>query len=338
MRKRQKLVKQMILRGRDLYLLAGLPRNTFKFVVNSLQKDDSRSPARYRGSAAPENDWAPIYSDGAIATLLKRAGETLSVDDHKFSPDDPSLPTPRRVVLLYVPAVDAERVLQAVDFFAYTAALKLQPDVPLSTPSDIGWRHHPRDALEIVTRTIDQTTHILNALKAEITDKGLCPLSLPSENFHFPTRDARLAETYRCVRRSGYLSWKDVLLPEAATFSRDDLSTKGFRSGGYRDRFFEDARGLVFPPDPYHGKSRPVPVDGSDTAKTLLLRQRYRFGVYVRDGNLHYDAQYRHPRTLKDEVMHCGMNGIVKVSGTHANIGVNDVIWTPDGSCTPDAD
>ena len=65
------------------------------------------------------------------------------------------------------------------------------------------------------------------------------------------------------------------------------------------------------------------------------MEQRYRFGVIVRDGNLHFDVQYARSRTLENESMYCATVGNVLVTGSHANVGVNDVIWTPDGKKEP---
>ena len=46
---------------------------------------------------------------------------------------------------------------------------------------------------------------------------------------------------------------------------------------------------------------------------------------------MHYDVQYELPRRLHEEPMYCAVKGEVRVTGSHANVGVNDVIWVPDG-------
>jgi hypothetical protein len=151
-----------------------------------------------------------------------------------------------------------------------------------------------------------------------------------------------MCDLYQNLRRQGFSDLKCVDLPILAAFDRKELPPQAFKSGAQIGRFFEDARGRAFPPDPYHGRLRIEEVKsgrGQDDPaaepqmkRLLLLRQRYRFGVLVRDGNLHFDVQYRKPRNLKMEAMICGSRGPVFVSASHANVGANDVIWTPDGS------
>ena len=101
----------------------------------------------------------------------------------------------------------------------------------------------------------------------------------------------------------------------------------------------------MFPPDNYHAPSRYADTSsGGDTGEIecagqssilQVLQQRYRFGVIVRDGNLHFDVQFEVPRKLSNEPMFCATMGNVVVTGSHANVGVNDVIWVPDGEKNP---
>ena len=44
---------------------------------------------------------------------------------------------------------------------------------------------------------------------------------------------------------------------------------------------------------------------------------------------------YTRPRQFQGEPMYCAAMGDVSVTDTHANVGVNDVIWTPDGRKEP---
>ena len=126
------------------------------------------------------------------------------------------------------------------------------------------------------------------------------------------------------------LRLRDTLLP--SRFNRDQLPNKAFKGQQYTDRFFQDCRGRVFPPDPYHAQSRIDSGEAAGKGLPLAMRQRYRFGVTVRDGNLHYDVQFEMPRKLQEEQMYCAVEGDVWVTGSHANVGVNDFVWVPDGN------
>ena len=133
----------------------------------------------------------------------------------------------------------------------------------------------------------------------------------------------------------------DALKPEV--FQKGQLHPKAFKSNARHARFFQDHRGRVFPPDLYHAPARELSEHLKDTetqdnpaqklpSRLRVLKQRYRFGVVARNGNLHFDVQFELPKQLQNEEMNCSVKGDVFVSGSHANVGVNDSIWVPDGS------
>ena len=119
---------------------------------------------------------------------------------------------------------------------------------------------------------------------------------------------------------------------------------KRLKGNKHSDRFFQDRRDRIFPPD-RHAQNRYAVGGENDFQSELqssvrphpirVLEQRYCFGVMVRDGNQHYDVQYASPRKLQSEPMYCAATGEVSVTASHANVGVNDVIWTPDGTKEP---
>ncbi len=251
------------------------------------------------------------------------------------------MPIPRRILLLYVPSRDDEALLQALDFICYPVKL-LAPTTAedysiYRTP--IWWRHDKLFATSIVTHAIRTAEPEINAVKAEITDKRMSPLALPARNFYFPKGDTAISEIYRVFSREkpGLDAVCRSLLP--SRFTRDELNPKAFRGGHYEDHFFQDCRGRVFPLDLHHARSR-VPEAAEKESEDKLgkvmaaLRQRYRFGVTTRE-NLHYDVQYPTPKMLVNEEMQCCFKGDVVVNGSHANTGVNDSIWIPDGTIVP---
>lgn len=302
--------------GGNLIVLLGLPRDTLAWLKRELAKDTSLRPARYVGAPASRNDWRILYNKDNIAeTLHLIANEALSF-------------TPHRIIVLYVPSRDSASLISALDFVCFLAPLIPDNNDP-SDGSAIGWRHRKSTTRDIVYRTLQQALKVTNALKAEITDRRISAFTLPSHNFYYPNSHSTISDSYHdfALHAISISDLKDTIIP--SRFTRDQLPNKAFKSQQYTSAFFQDCRGRVFPPDLYHAKSRlnETLVSGL----SLVLRQRYRFGVTVRNGNLHYDVQYELPRKLQKEPMYCAVMGDVVVTGSHANIGVNDVVWVPGG-------
>ena len=242
---------------------------------------------------------------------------------------------PNRIIVLYVPSCDSANLIPALDFVCFLAPLHPQAYDTTLDGNPIGWRHEKSMVRDVIYQTLRSALAATNTLKAEITDKRISALTLPAHNFYYPDSRSTIKSVYRKFVQCtpGTVRLKDRLSP--SRFTRDHLPGKAFKSKQHSEQFFQDSRGRVFPPDPYHAPSR---VDDKETpvnGLSLALRQRYRFGVTVRDGNLHYDMQYEYPRKLQREPMYCGEEGEVLVTGSHANIGVNDVIWAPDGKKEP---
>ena len=269
---------------------------------------------------APQGDQGSLYKKKNVAeivTLLERESQALR---------------PHRLMVLYVPSRDADALMTVVDTVCYLAPLNPErSDLPRNHDA-IGWRHDKAVVGNVVYRALQSALESTDVLKAEITDKRISAFTLPARNFYYPSARAPIMNTYRQFARKEFnvAHLKSRLVP--VRFTRDNLHNKAFKSRQYADRFFRDARGRVFPPDPYHAQNR-VDENGSlSNELSLHLRQKYRFGVTVRDGDLHYDVQYEYPRELNGELMYCTVMGKVAVTGSHANVGVNDVIWTPDGT------
>ena len=285
------------------------------------------------GVPSKVNDYAELYSSRVkrqIHDLLATSVRSGRVD---------SVFTPRRILVLYVPSKDAQSLVYEFGLACFMQPLR-ENYVSPSRRDNIDWRHDKVAVRATVYQGLQEAIDTTHTLKTEISDKRMTPFSLPARNFYFPTADSVIEATYRAYMQ-GEMSFEELrgkLLPKR--FTRAQLPAQAFKGNQGSDHFFEDARGRIFPID-NHGRNRypveeasetghePDTINNSDVRR--VLEQRYRFGVIVRDGNLHYDVQYAIPRKLQDEPMYCATMGDVWVSGSHANVGVNDVIWTPGG-------
>ena len=318
-------------------VLAGLTRDLSRWTQMVLSQDRSRGHARFASVSSNDNDFAELYPFRVIQRIDTILATNLSGNgvDSVFAP--------RRILILYVPSKDSDSLI-----FQFGLACFMQPlrdgYVAPSSGSSISWRHNKAAVPDIVRQALKEAIRSTDALKVEISDKRMSPLSLPARNFRFPAADSTIETSYRaCVK--GEMSF-DQLRSELSPkrFTREQLPTRAFKGNQGTDNYFQDASGRIFPPDnhgrvryPSDPKSEPLgeheAISSSDARR--ILEQRYRFGVIVRDGNVHYDVQYEVPRQLRDEAMYCASIGDVLVTGSHANVGVNDVIWTPGGSKVP---
>ena len=296
--------------------------------------DTSRIPAQFTGVPSKLNDYAELYTSPVKRQIHDILAKSVSSDraDSVF--------TPRRILMLYVPSKDAQSLVYEFGLACFMQPLRESYDGP-SPRNLINWRHDKVAVRAIVYQGLQEAIDTTHALKTEISDKRMSPFSLPARNFYFPTADSVIEATYRAWME-GEMSFEELrgkLSPKR--FTRAQLPARAFKGNQGSDYFFEDAKGRIFPLD-NHGRNRypdealsetghePDVTNNSDVRR--VLEQRYRFGVIVRDGNRHYDVQYAVPRRLQREPMHCADMGDVWVTGSHANVGVNDVIWTPDGS------
>ena len=288
--------------GLNTVLIAGLPREALNWVLRQLESDDTFKAASYVGAPAPSNDWGKLYRDNSI----KEIGALLEGEFRSH--------VPNRLIILYVPSWDAMALLAAVEYVCYLA--------PMTTPSHsespprgdaLCWRHDKAQVKDIVYRTLRQSLNATNALKSEITDPRISPSTLPSRNFHYPSDDVTISDTYSklVAQQLKFAHLKESLTPKR--FTREQLPQQAFKGKQYTDEFFEDFRGRVFPPDPHHGHNRESNVKSTPSFPSQELRQQYRFGVTVRNGHLHYDVQYTHGRSLTREPMYCSVVGDVWV-------------------------
>ena len=319
--------------GPDLVLLSGLPRDPLKWIIGELGKDPTIAPAKFEGVPSTKNDMPYLYPPPVIEELRNILAASVSIDGTV------SELTPRRILVLYVPSGDVDRLTDGLGLCCYMEPLV--PESAVFAPHDgIGWRHNKSLVNVIVRNALQKAILATNKLADEITHKRMSPLTLPARNFYFPTSNTTIEDTYKKFMhgKPTFEDFKESIVTNK--FTNDDLPPKAFKSGRRSDRFFQDKRDRIFPPDGHAynryaddtGSSLGVETESSvQPLPVRVLEQRYRFGVIVRDGNQHYDVQYASPRQLQKEPMHCTATGDVWVTGSHANVGVNDVIWTPDG-------
>ena len=283
-----------------------------------LERDTSQKSAKYVGAPSTQNDWGSLYKQKTIAEAVRLINRESRSG------------VPNRIIVLYVPSHDDQDLISTLHLVCFFAPMEPQSEHLPSNGNTVSWRHNKALVKETVDRTLRQALRTTNNLKAEISDKRISPLTLPAHNFYYPNQHSTISDAYRAFAQGKLASpvLKGGLLP--SRFTRTQLHGKAFKGSQYADEFFQDCRGRVFPPDIHHAQAR-EDQDTTSPMPSAALRQRYRFGVTVRNGNLHYDVQYELPRTLRDEPMYCSVDGDVWVTGSHANVGINDFIWVPDG-------
>lgn len=337
--KKQTVVGQR--QGTDLVVLTGLPKEPLAYILKTLSDETSWKDLSFEGTPSIDNDWMDLYRQSTLASIEEIIRASISKNSSS------SKPTPRRILILYVPSGDAQVLIARFGIACY-----LEPLVPTKTRpslrSRIAWRHEVKESLDIILGALKRASTTTRLLQEMITDNNRSALALPPRNYYFPDRESLIYETYLSIAR-GKMSFES--LNNALTtkrFTKDHLPTRALKGDHHRDRFFQDLRGRVFPPDIFHAPTRSEEfqeshnetitgsVDGDVRSRFMqVLHQRYRFGVVVRNGNLHYDVQYEIPKRLYNEPMYCADAGNVMVTGSHANVGVNDVIWVPDGEKKP---
>ena len=302
-----------------MVLLMGFSKDMVEWIKSKLYADTSKKPARYVGAPSSPSDRKNLYKQGTIAEAVQLVWQEVNVR------------RPYRILVLYVPCRNDQALMTSLGVVCFLTQLTPYVDKATSFDGSMSWRHDKATALKAVHRALDNAWRKTNSLKAEITDKRISALGLPARNFYFPDRDSTIHSAYREIAQGTIAvdSLRSALRP--TRFNRTKLPNKAFKGQQHTDTFFQDCRGRVFPPDPYHGQRRIHSDEAVGEELPLAVQQIYRFGVTVRDGNLHYDVQYEMPRQLNREPMHCAVDGEVRITGTHANVGVNDFVWVPGG-------
>lgn len=303
----------------DLFLLAGLPNPLHSRIEEFLQ-NVAGSNAKVIAIPSPSYD-GKLYRERTVQTLLM-ASAHFAIRRLKNRSEDQAA-RPRRIVLFYVPAEDAERLLRAFDFFVFPVSL---PDLATFDEQGRQRRHHRgvcesaiRKGMEVYNRDLVQL------LQQRIESrKSYEPLLLPPANFHL--NDQRLRQAF-CELTRGTREWANAMPGTVSPQTFDHEMLPNFLDPNERQLIFRDTRNVVFPcarPREFHG----VPEIDSDAELAVLrelLRTIYRFGISLPQG-FHHDAQFEGGRHFNQTRFDCSREGQLLVTASHVNIYPNDYV------------
>ena len=301
-----------------MIILAGLPPATHGRAIEIVKR--LRPSASALGIPSPTSDHG-LYSRRLVDSLLN--GVTgFAIRRRTRGPQTPV--APRSIILLYVPASDQERLLQALDFTVLP-----EPMTALAIRDTDGkqLRHsseRTEEAIAAALRAQSRARASLALVKERISrlsDREA--ILLPPRNFI--SEDGPLASKFVELRR-GVREWSDrfpdLVLQELTHDKMSRIPKDQTR------RAFVDRRSLAFlvaHPTAYDGAVRQIEEDASSPEQLSVLRSLYRFGVPLPSG-FHHDAQLNDGSKLDSLVMECADLGPVLVSGKHANVYPNDFI------------
>jgi hypothetical protein len=305
-----------------LILLAGLPNPVHARGILVLQEILG---ANAKVIAAPSgvNDGA-LYSQRTIEELLRGAAG-FAIRRLKTGAGNLS-PTPKHIILFYVPAADDEQLLAAMDFFVFPVPLRELATYDLNGLQKRHVNAALKGAIEAAVAISRVAEVFIQNVKRRISNvRSDEPLVLPPANFHLAD-GVTLTKVFRELRR-GIRAWTDPL-PEMSAQSFDDNQLPDFLRKSERKDFYRDARSVVFPcarRTEFHALLRELENDSGRPEWRHVLRTAYRFGAPLPDG-FHHDAQLEHGREFQKMPFVCSAEGKVSVTGPHANIYPNDFI------------
>jgi len=303
----------------DLFLLAGLP-NPLHLRVEQYLKDYVGEAAQV--VAVPSSSDGSLYRERTVETLLRASGQFTLKRIRSRAADGP--PRPRRLALLYVPAPEDRRLLQAFDHFVFPVPLW-----DLSEFDDSGrQKRHDRIACEAAIRDAIELymLELVTWIQPRIEGRRATePLLLPPRNFHL--RDRGIESFFLELSRRSR-SWEEAapedLVPE--TFEYEQLP--GYLRRDERLAMFRDARDVIFPcarPTQLHWHVPELAPDEKVGLFQDFLRSTYRFGAPLPDG-FHHDVQLEWGAEFNRMPFECSREGNIEVSGNHANIYPNDYV------------
>jgi hypothetical protein len=307
--KRQRLDSRQAVQV-PLIILAGLPHPISGAVAMTVETTFRAKVI----SSASGNDDRQLYTDRTLNGLIN-AVSGFSVR-HLKSENVP--PTPKYIILAYVPSDDDERLLAQFDFFVFPVRLTL---LAAYDKNGRQHRHNLTMAKNYAASSLDTALLEFAEVRrrlSSISDRE--PLFLPPQNFKV-SGTGRMADVFGAIVRQK-TSWADPIHSvQQVTVTSEDLH-RHIRPG-VRKTVLADVRGLLFPHDPSeHGFVRTLPDDCSDDDRKNIMRSTYRFGVPLRNG-FHHDVQFA-GRDLNGEIFECGLQGALALNCSHANVYPND--------------
>jgi len=305
-------------RPADLYLLAGLPKEVVNAAENFLATR-YKDTVRVHSVPASSKD-GRLYPQSNVEALLRVA---LKFVDRRMKNSPTAEPHPRSILLLYVPAPDQDRLLQALDFCVFPIAMRRLAEYVDG--------HQCRHTLKKCFVAVDAAMTIVRRDFEEVVQprvrsrRSSEPFLLPPENFEGRTGPIR--EFFIELTRESR-SWADPY-PEQDLlrwFDSEDLPQ--FLRRDERKEIFRDVRKLVFPcarPSEPHGLAPPVVPDEELQYLQHNLKAIFRFGALLEEG-FHHDVQLERGQRIKGVQFRCSRLGCVTVDATHANVYPNDYV------------
>lgn len=302
---------------KPLYLIAGLSADVLQEVIARLRE---RFPQRiFQGTPSRKQDRL-LYPPELIDKLVREAA-SFAIRQRRHTGSRP--PAPHSITLLYVPADDSERLLEAFDFAVMPAPLvALQAFGPRGKQH----RHDVSLALDVISDALGPNgvpkmalDEVRQRLQRRVDNEALL---LPPTNFSLGDRRLwDLFVEFRQGRRPATDRF-DELAPRRLTSA--DIQRLG------RDvrHCHVDARGIAFltaNPAAYDGADWEKEEETDRSALMSTLRALYRFGGPLEVG-FHHDAQRSDGRPFRNEEFQCCRAGALSLSTGHANIYPNDFV------------
>jgi len=297
-----------------LIVLAGLPHPIHAAVARTLEENLVPSPRVISQASGTDNRY--LYKKQTVTVLM----EAVSGYAARQIKAQATIPTPKHILLAYVPATDEEQLFTEFDFFVFPIRL-----TRLAEYDENGRQYrHDRGTTESYVVPSLQTA-LVNFVEIKRRLSSLNPkepLFLPPLNFEV-SKIKRMADIYRELRKEAR-PWGDPLPSIRMTTVTHDQLKKHVPVGAKKD-IFSDSRSLLFPHDrSNHGPARELSPNCSHEERKQFMRSSFRFGVPLING-FHHDVQFI-GHGLGGERFECSQKGSLQLSSSYANIYPNDFV------------
>jgi len=302
-----------------LVILAGFPAPTahLQSAVENLRPGIRRVVTLPSG-----HDNHTLYRASLTLQMMQTVCEFAR---RRLTQEEGTIPTPSRILLIYVGSPDSESLLRAFDYCVFP--IRLESD---EWPNHRHWRFDPktsRDQVFSALKWADDPTKDAWAVRLRIeSSSAVEPLVLPPANF-MVTGEESIGQIYRAIRTGGR-PWDDAF-GEIKRRKFDHAMMPDYHLRQSKKMFCEDARDVVFPPakeTELHGGGYAFESEHPTLNECQsLLRELYRFGSGLKRG-FHHCAQRERGEDFGNRIFHCREKGAVHIAGGHANIYPDDFI------------
>ncbi len=305
-----------------LLVIAGLPKLTALSAAATINNKEKRWKSV--AGVFPNNDSEIYANDSAITDLLVRTCK-FAIAGRR---DEAGVTIPSRMVVAYVAAEGSDRLWDGFGHSVWPIPL-VHPDwAPMK---ERHWRFDIHEVNILLKRAIhaaeaETPEEMRLRLEARRTDDVLL---LPGSNFHLANHE-QLRTRYRAFMRGEISADQIEEEVHVERFAYERLAEFYNRTGGRGKKFAVDQRKLVFAKSQYGQDGAHHDIDpGRQLTQELLRRElegRFRFGTPLEPPGFQHDVQRELGEPLVRERFDCTINGLVEVSGDHANLFANDVV------------